>query len=320
MDKKHKIIGILYLLSLVVGAQYFFLALSAEREAKSQPTPIVVCNPDRLIVYPKETITLKAWATSPTGETLKYLWYADTGTLKGEGREVTWNFTGVLPGFYSAKVQVTNPKTGSSNCSLGVIVSLPPLDLMGGGYETGRSFLLPDQEEAKGYGLYSYLLLGKESTPKESTYQRYLNAVIEYLKFPDVKQLEKCGFKSKELNITYLPLEIQPDQKILGELKDRNYEKYQDVAKWILKHYHYARARALLRTLPQNHQAGPYIISFLEPLGKNALAPPYLFQNLSTVPPDIVNMWVNYFLYQTSKERFWDEETGKRVMLNVRSH
>jgi hypothetical protein len=237
----------------------------------------------------------------------------DVGKLKGDGPEVIWDLTGVKPGIYNGKVQVTDQKKGASECTLSVILSLPPLKLKGSGYETGRSFLLPDQVETEGYGLYSYVLLGSE--PDDSTRERYLKAIIEYLKFPEIPSLEKY-LKRQELNITYLPLAIGPEKKLLNELKEKNYKP---VAEWALKHYDYARAQALLRTRPGSHRAGPYIISFLKPLGKNPLSPPYLDQDQSAVPPDMVQMWMKYFLDQAAQERFWEEKTGKRLVLKLRT-
>src|SRR5712692_7203729 len=49
-------------------------------------------------------------------------------------------------------------------------VTVPP-----GGRETGRAFLIGEQPEAKGYGLYSYLLFG--TPPTEATRERYLNLI-----------------------------------------------------------------------------------------------------------------------------------------------
>jgi hypothetical protein len=188
---------------------------------------------------------------------------------------------------------------------------------MGGGYETGRSILLPDQEEDKGYGLYSYLLLGSETD--DTNHRRYLNAIIQYLKFPSVKKLERYGLQPEELNITYLPLERQLEQNLLRELQTRDYDKYTEIAEWILRHYDYARARTLLRTLPGNNLAGPYIISFLKPLGKNVLVPPYLYVNISEVPPDLVKTWMKYFQNQAAQERYWDEEVCRRLVLKLRT-
>jgi hypothetical protein len=224
-----------------------------------------------------------------------------------------WGFTGVRPGTYKAKVRVSDQEKRSSDCTLGVIVSFPSLELKGGGYQTGRSFLLPDQMEAEGYGLYSYVLLGSE--PDDTTRERYLKAIIEYLKFPEIARFEKYR-ERRELNITYLPLTTEPEKELLGQLKEKNFTP---VAEWVLKNYDYARAQVLLGTRPGGHHAGPYIISFLKPLGKNPLSRPYLEQDQSAVPPHLVQMWMKYFLDQAAQERFWEEKTGKLLVLKLRT-
>jgi len=278
---------------------------------------MTACSPDRQLVFPQKSVTLEVWAAPSEGEVLKYLWQVDAGTTIGGGAKVRWDFTGLSPGSYKATVQVIGQKSTFSECRLSVTVGLPPLTLMGGGYETGGSILLPEQEEDKNYGLYSYLLLGSE--PDDMNHERYIQVIIEYLKFPDVKNLQQNGFKREELNITYLPLETEFDQSLLRELTARNYGKYPEVAEWILKHYDYPRARALLRTLPDNHRTGPYIISFLKPLGKNPLTPPYLYINISTVPLDLVNIWMKYFQDQASQEQYWDEKAVNLLVLKLRT-
>ena len=65
-----------------------------------------------------------------------------------------------------------------ADCVIRVIVKAqsPPVR---GSRETGRAFLLSDQAETTGYGLYSYLLLG--SRPTAATRERHLKSIAEYL-------------------------------------------------------------------------------------------------------------------------------------------
>jgi hypothetical protein len=77
-------------------------------------------------------------------------------------------------------------------------VTVPP-----GGRETGRAFLIGEQPEAKGYGLYSYFLFG--APPTEATRERYLNLIAAYLEsIPPVGSF-KGSLERWELNIAYLP-------------------------------------------------------------------------------------------------------------------
>lgn len=178
--------------------------------------PAIVCAPDRVLVYPKASVTtLRVWLPS-NDNAVSYQWYADAGKIKSEGAEVQWDLTGVKPGKYHARVKVTGPGVGAIDCSLTVVVSLPPLELMGGGFETARGLLLPDQLEGKGYGLYSYFLIGKE--PDNLSRPRLMNSIVGYLKMYDVNELEKY-FKKNEINIVYLPLKDKVKQSVMQDLK-----------------------------------------------------------------------------------------------------
>jgi hypothetical protein len=243
--------------------------------------------------------------------------------VDGQGFEVRWNFTGVRPGSYTAIVRVSDTTGGFIYCSMRVIVRSPPTVVRGGKRETGRAFLLPDQTETEGYGLYSYFLLG--SPPSDATHERYLKALIEYLKFPNVIELEKniqhyhrISLKKarRKLNITYLPIKDRHGQDILKNLTP---DHYTEVAQWVLAHYDYARARVLLNNLPGDRREGPYIVSFLKPLSGDSLSTPYLYQDQSWVPPHLVALWMKEFLNQATQERFWEPSTGEQLVLKLRT-
>ena len=302
--------GLLCLLGLLI-VQSLASIVRAQTDAEQEAAQVLLCSADRPLAYVRESVALQAWLPFTKKEKPKFLWHVDAGTIRGEGAQVSWDFSGVSPGTYQAKVSADN----DSNCRVTVTVGLPPLVLMNGGYETGRAILLAGHKEDKGYGLYSYLLFGAE--PDKSTEQRYLQAVIEYLKFPDVQNLEKNGFRRAELNITYLLLEKKLGQQAVQDLEARQYKKYPEIADWILKHYDYSRA--LLRSLAGNHRDGPYLISFLQPLGKKPLTPPYLYMDISSVPPDLVKIWMKYFKEQAAQERYWDENTAKRLVFKMRT-
>jgi len=245
---------------------------------------------------------VQAWvseAEHPSG----YTWSATGGRLEGQGREATWNFEGVQPGRYTATVAISGVKAASSTCSAEVIV----LEHQGGrGLErlTGRSLLVDDGPEAQGYGLYSYLLF---TAPQDDASRERCKKMIEaYLNLiPDVVELEKY-LKPNELNDTYVPVDAEPPKLVSAD--------------WILQHYNYARALVLLRSVPGTHRDGPYILSSLKPVdGKTLLTENYLFQDLSSVPPNLAASWVNAFMNQAAQERFWEPESAERVVLKLRT-
>lgn len=274
-----------------------------ENKATSMP-PLVVCSIDKPFVREGEAVTLRAWATSPSGESPKYLWTVRTGKILGRGPEVRWDLAGVssAPHPFEATVTATFSTSVLATCSVQVIVA----EHERGERETGRAFLIKGTQEVKGYGLYSYLLLG--SRPIESNRERYVKTIEAYLdRIEDVTQLQDYIPHGK-LNVAYLPLEIAPVAR--------------PSPNWILEHYDYARARALLDLLPGSLREGPYIVSLLKPLSSGGPASQYLFQNLSAVPTgngDLISWWVREFLNQAAQERFWEPKTAESLVLKLRT-
>lgn len=181
----------------------------------------------------------------------------------------------------------------------------PTVDSRGLSRETGRAFLVETQTEAPGYGLYSYLLFGSPPS-NDIVRKRYLQAITDYVNIiVDISELGKY-IPRQELNITYLPLNLPPP--------------HSPSAEWILDHYNYARARYLLRTLQGSLRDGPYIISTLKPLSTFKTTPDkYLFQDMSSVPPYLISSWVKEFINQAAKERYWEEETTRQLVLTLRN-
>jgi len=262
---------------------------------------VVSCSPEKPVVWPRQTISVKAWAS--TSPSLQYAWEANAGRIDATGSEAHWDFTNVQPGSYTASVRVSDPTGGSTRCSVQVIV-LQREGGRGGLRETGRSLLVGEGAEVEGYGLYSYLLLG--SAPDDTSRERYLKALEAYLQLiPDITSLEKY-LKPGELNVTYVPVDEAPPKTVL--------------AAWVLEHYNYARARVLLRALSGAHRDGPYIVSSLKPLSGTTIVPgQYLYQDLSSVPPQLVSAWVKEFLNQAAQERFWEAGSAEKLVLKLRT-
>lgn len=275
--------------------------LRAQQEVTSPAPPFVTCSAEKPAVWPRQVIALKAWAAT-TGPSLQYSWEATAGRIDSGGQDAQWDFTGVQPGSYTATVKVNSARNSSASCSVQVIVQKREGER--GPLETGRSFLVGSEPEVQGYGLYSYLLFG--SPPDDTSRERYTKAVEAYLLLiPDIKSLEKY-LQPRELNVTYLPVDDTPPTTVL--------------AGWVLEHYNYARGRALLRTLPGNHRDGPYIVSVLKPLsGTSSLAGQYLYQDLSSVPPQLASAWVKEFLNQAAQERFWEASSAEELVLKMRT-
>jgi hypothetical protein len=97
------------------------------------------------------------------------------------------------------------------------------------------------------------------------------------------------------LNLTYLPLARPPADTAADSL---------------LAAYDYARARAIIRNVPELNDArdGPYFVSAIRPLTRGPSPGPRLVQNLTGVPPRLVGPWVDHFLAQAQRPEFWQGE------------
>jgi hypothetical protein len=264
----------------------------------------LACSPDRPTVASGEdrTLTLRAWLASPA----PLIWKADPGILKGSGPEVEWDLSGVAVGPHTARVAIAGT---DEPCAIEVRV----LGRARGGIESGAAYLLTGREEAKGYGLYSYLLFAMR--PTAHSHERYLAAIETYLKaVPAIVALEAAGIAAHRLNATFLPLTSRPAPSVQNA-------KDQPSADWLLAHYDYARAHAILAALPGEYlSSGPYVVSALAPLGRvRTIEGHYLHQDLSSVPSRIVGLWAREFFSQAAQERFWEDRTGRQLALRMRT-
>src|SRR5687767_2273775 len=76
------------------------------------------------------TVQLTAKAASPGGNPIKYRWTTSGGTVTGEGPNVTWNLTGLKPGYHKASLDIqTNGIDGECHAfsSVSVLVSPCPV-------------------------------------------------------------------------------------------------------------------------------------------------------------------------------------------------
>jgi hypothetical protein len=299
------------ILALVLG--YVPPALGQPLTGPSQL--IVACRPDKPIVRPEETVALRAYVASPASGASRYKWTVSVGRLEGNGDQVLWTLKDATAGVHEAGVAVTVPDGVVASCGVRVAVQPEGRGEFRGNRETGRSFLLPNQVEERGFGLFSYILLG--SRPNTGNRERYLKTLEEYLRFPDIARFEIFNAPRRTLNITYLPTIGLPGKDILDRLAD---EHYRETAEWMLKRYDYERARLLLRGLPGNSRDGPYIVSFLRPPNwSDAPSRPYLYQDQSSMPPELASLWMKEFLNQAAQEKFWEARTAAQFALKLRT-
>lgn len=178
-------------------------------------------------------------------------------------------------------------------------------------YEIGRTFLVQGSAEEVGYGLYSYLLFSER--PNNLLLQKY-KATLEacLYKIPEIESLENYTSKDS-LNIFYIPLINAPNP---------NFSNYytEEKVEWIIDNYDYGRARIYLNKFEENLDSGPYIISYTKALSQeNLIKERYLIQDLSYAHHRVIALWIDEFLKQSRKARFWDEKELQNFSNDLRN-
>lgn len=291
---------------------------ATQKDATGPSSMDLACTPDEPAAKTGDTISLTAWASPVPNKNLDYKWSVDAGEIEGAGREIRWRLSGVRPGTHRATVQLTVAGSSPQQCTLELMVVAGDIDLRGGHRASGRAWLLPDQTEDARYGLRSYILFGAPPSTDEQR-ERYLNMVEEYLKFPSSETLERyyqsANLPLDALNVTYLPLKSKPSQDTMDSLKSADAAR--KVAEDLLRRYDYERAVVILGELEGEHHQGPYVISY--PTHGGPIDQPYIFQDLSWVPPELITLWVREFLNQAAQERDWSKAKTASFVLKMRT-
>jgi hypothetical protein len=266
----------------------------------------LLCSPSASVAGTGETVRLTSYDPAGISGT-RYTWSATEGKLQEKGAEADWVLDGVKPDdVLTAKVSAKEAGGAARECTLQVQVAAESSTR--GDRETARTLLPRNKTEEGGFGLYSYLLFG--SRPDDSSRERYLRVVKEYLRLcPPLIDLRK-RLDVKQLNVNYLPVMTLPAAGV------------RPTAEWLLTNYDYARAREILKTVPgaNAHYRGPYLLSVFKPSDpKASITGPMFFQDLSTVPLDLVTPWCEFFLNQAAQQRFWEPKAGELLTLKVRT-
>jgi hypothetical protein len=173
---------------------------------------------------------------------------------------------------------------------------------------TGYSLWKTGAYEDSGYGLYSYVLLShKPSATEKFKYKFFLEA---FLRLPDSSGLGE-SLPQGQINITYIP--------VLLTSTDWQTLSVEEQAEFVLNHYDYARAVAILSQLQGGTNSGPSIASASKPLSQNPHQRPVLFQNLSSAQPDLMDAYVDGFVKQVARKNFSEASTLESFQLPLRN-
>jgi hypothetical protein len=103
------------------------------------------------------TVTLNVNAHDPDNDPLRYSYTVTAGRISGEGRMVVWNLTGIDPGFYDIKVEVSDGRGTASDSIKVDVVECPECDLPCPTLELSS---LGDVEEGQQLVFAAYILGG----------------------------------------------------------------------------------------------------------------------------------------------------------------
>lgn len=107
----------------------------SERVSYAMPTLSMSASPMVVTTCPGEVATtssrvqLYADAKSPSGNSIRYSWRANGGRITGEGPTVTWDLSGLSPGYYKAFVEIdtaADEEECEAFASTTVLVRCPP--------------------------------------------------------------------------------------------------------------------------------------------------------------------------------------------------
>src|SRR5678815_2901876 len=88
----------------------------------------------------------------------------------------------------------------------------------------------------------------------------------------------------------------------------------------VLTLYDYVTAGALLGKLGDPPKKGIYIVSTMVPLSTvNTIRGEYLFQDLTRIPPNVVDAWVSQFMIQATQQDYWRPDSMDRFALELRT-
>lgn len=269
--------------------------------AQAQVPP--ACSSDRPVVVPGGTLRLREFRDKAAHAAAVPRWTVPAGELVARGVDTFWKIPETLGDGARLEATVSVGDSGQS-CSVSVIVTKE--DLTRGPLAPSWFPLILESAPTETYGLFTYILIG--SVPTDLLRERALSLLEAYIGFsPFLGEVRRYVQNPAEINATAVPARPPLPERITPES--------------VLERYDFAAAQAIMRRVGKLDTRGIYIVSSLEPLHGPNPSPPEVVavQDLTSIPADVVAVWVREFLSQTSSERRWDLPYLRRMVLGLRT-
>lgn len=175
----------------------------------------------------------------------------------------------------------------------------------------GWSPLTQGTAEDVGYGLYSYLLFGREPAANER--EKYLRVILHLIRCAsEVQELVSGGMPRSRINATYIP--VTNWEEYVGSLPPDMQ------AEWILDNYDYARSRIILSVFRKELSRGPYFVSARSAMSQQRSGVgECIVQDMTLTTEDNVGLWVDAFMSQTRTQNYWEPDVARQLGLNIRN-
>ncbi len=317
----------------IVGAFWAIVVMlhpqTAHAQVDSQKSKMdLICLADHPAIVEGGITRLRAWAIAPDGtriaQSVSFAWQATEGSIQGSSSEVQWNLekTAIKDGELHKKVTATVKAVaigvGDATCAVDVFIGKnqpdDPIKRDGEirGLRSARRYLLPNEKEEAGFGLYSYLLFPARPGSEEEKvrYLKTLEACLQ--KMETVEDHISRHKRRSELNATHIPVKTRPkDGKVLA-----------DWAANVLDVYDYTAAQHLLDKLDKPYQRGPYVVSVVNaPLsGQTEAVQEYLLQDFTGKVPELISQVFDRFTSRAAQQTKWiADDSFRSFWLDLRN-
>lgn len=224
-------------------------------------------------------------------------------------RDYKWDLRNRPVRLAQATFTVVDQNGATDTCTVEVI--LPRADQKGDANRLNKtSLLVKDQQEASGFGLYTYILFG--SRLDEEMQKRGRKVVETFWRI--ALQLPSADAVSPNLNVVYFPVSAAPAMELSKQMEDPV-----QAGAWIIDHYDvHASSRILAAFGLADNVRGPYLVSALKP-AKAGVQGRILFQDLSDskVHDELITAWVERFAGAATRAQDWQPTTFERLQLTL---